>query len=90
MGKKLAVVGGVVGVAVVGGLAYLLYKANEELKVCNFIGEDGMPDLERIDNATDKYGLGGYKKSVSDMDTTDGMSGYHGKVNMNVKKSIDI
>ena len=86
MGKKLAVVGGVVGVAVVGGLAYLLYKANEELKVCNFIGEDGMPDLERIDNAMERYGLGGYKRSDSD----DGMSGYQGKVNMNVKKSTDI
>ncbi len=86
MGKKLAVVGGVVGVAVVGGLAYLLYKANEELKVCNFIGEDGMPDLERIDNAMERYGLGGYKRSDSD----DGMSGYQCKVNMNVKKSTDI
>lgn len=86
MGKKLAIVGGVVGVAVVGGLAYLLYKANEELKVCNFIGEDGMPDLGRIDNAMERYGLGGYKRSDSD----DGMSGYQGKVNMNVKKSTDI
>ena len=86
MGKKLAIVGGVVGVAVVGGLAYLLYKANEELKVSNFIGEDGMPDLERIDNAMERYGLGGYKRSDSD----DGMSGYQGKVNMNVKKSTDI
>lgn len=90
MGKKLAVVGGVVGVAVVGGLAYLLYKANEELKVSSFIGEDGMPDLERIDNAMERYGLGGYKRSDSAMDTDDGMSGYQGKVNMNVKKSIDI
>lgn len=86
MGKKLAIVGGVVGVAVVGGLAYLLYKANEELKVSSFIGEDGMPDLERIDNAMERYGLGGYKRSDSD----DGMSGYQGKVNMNVKKSTDI
>lgn len=86
MGKKLAIVGGVVGVAVVGGLAYLLYKANEELKVSNFIGEDGMPDLDRIDNAMERYGLGGYKRSDSD----DGRSGYQGKVNMNVKKSTDI
>mgnify|MGYP004653388153 CR=1 FL=1 len=90
MGKKLAIVGGVVGVAVVGGLAYLLYKANEELKVSSFIGEDGMPDLERIDNAMERYGLGGYKRSDSAMDTDDGMSGYQGKVNMNVKKSTDI
>lgn len=90
MGKKLAIVGGVVGVAVVGGLAYLLYKANEELKVCNFIGEDGMPDLERIDNAMERYGLGGYRKSDSAMDTDDRMSGYQGKVNMNVKKSTYI
>lgn len=86
MGKKLAIVGGVVGVAVVGGLAYLLYKANEELKVSNFIGEDGMPVLDRIDNAMERYGLGGYKRPDSD----DGMLGYQGKVNMNVKKSTDI
>ena len=45
-----------------------------------------MPDLERIDNAMERYGLGGYKRSDSD----DGMSGYQGKVNMNVKKSTDI
>ena len=90
MGKKLAVVGGVVGVAVVGGLAYLLYKANEELKVSNFIGNDGMPDLDRIDKAMEKYGLGGYKKSESDVDSVDRLLGYRGKVNMNVKKSVDI
>lgn len=90
MGKKLAIVGGVVGVAVVGGLAYLLYKANEELKVCNFIGEDGMPDLGRIDNAMERYGLDGYKRSDSGKDSVNGMLGYRGKVNMNVKKSTDI
>jgi hypothetical protein len=96
MGKKLAVAG-VVGVALVGGLAYFLYKVNEEVKISNFIGEDGVPDFDSIDNAMEKYELGGRKKSDSGFrrffnhnDPLDEMLGYPGKVNMNVKKSTDI
>lgn len=96
MGKKLAVAG-VVGVALVGGLAYFLYKVNEEVKISNFIGEGGIPYFDSIDDAMEKYELGGRKKSDSGLhrffnhtDPLDEMLGYPGKVNMNVKKSTDI
>lgn len=105
MGKKLAVAGGVVGVALVGGLAYLLYKANEEVKVSNFIGEDGHPDFSDPDKAMKWFEEGGIhvipgsgcgKKSGSGLfkflkpgDPLDEMLGYRGNVSMQPKMSSE-